>query len=121
MYRGEHDPFSKTTLLVSTGDGATNRRVRQAFRQAGFPEEAMNLDVVPHEKTRFRNHHLPWALDLSDTIAWQYRVNVSKLLLYVHLTTSWKPTTVSDIIWALLYTYYIYTGICQSGGSCCLP
>lgn len=73
---GAGSPFSKTTLFVSTGDLGTYRRIREAFRAAGFPEEAMNLDVLPAEKVNFRHAHRPWVLDRSDTIAWQFRVNV---------------------------------------------
>lgn len=68
-------PFGKTTLFVSTGDQGTYRRVREAFRAAGFPEAAMNLDVLPAEKLAFRHRHRPWVLDRSDTVAWQFRVN----------------------------------------------
>lgn len=72
-------PFSKTTLFVSTGDEATYRQIRKAFGAAGFPETAMNLDVLPAEKVSFRHKHLPWVADRADTVAWQFRVNVSDL------------------------------------------
>ena len=72
-------PFSKTTLFVSTGDEATYRQIRKAFGAAGFPETAMNLDVLPAEKVSFRHKHLPWVADRADTIAWQFRVNVRDL------------------------------------------
>lgn len=72
---GPHDPFSKTTLFVSTGDQLAFLRVREAFREAGHPELATNLDTLPSELVHFRNEGLPWALDRSDTLAWQFRVN----------------------------------------------
>jgi hypothetical protein len=72
---GPTDPFGKTTLFVSTGDKVAFHRVREAFAQAGLPGEAANLDVLPSELVRFRDTTLPWAVDRSDTIAWQFRVN----------------------------------------------
>lgn len=72
---GPHDPFSKTTLFVSTGDQLAFLRVHEAFREAGHPELATNLDTLPSELVHFRNEGLPWALDRSDTLAWQFRVN----------------------------------------------
>jgi hypothetical protein len=73
---GPGNPFGKTTLFVSTGDHGTYRRVVQAFRAAGFPEAAMNLDVLPADKISFRHAPRPWVLDRADTVAWQFRVNV---------------------------------------------
>ncbi len=72
---GPGNPFSKTTLVVSTGDQGTYRHVREAFRAAGLPETATNLDVVPQELVRFRDERVPWVVDRADTIAWQFRVN----------------------------------------------
>ncbi len=81
---GPGNPFCKTTLVVSTGDQATFRRLREAFGAAGFPEAAMNLDVLPAEKLAFRHAHRPWILDQSDTIAWQFRVNVCAMVWMHH-------------------------------------
>jgi hypothetical protein len=88
---GPHDPFSKTTLFVSTGDILAFHRVREAFREAGHPESATNLDTLPSELVHFRNERLPWAVDRSDTIAWQFRVNefVNQAESAAYLDKSW--------------------------------
>jgi len=88
---GPHDPFSKTTLFVSTGDQLAFHRVREAFREAGHPESATNLDTLPSELVHFRNERLPWAFSRSDTIAWQFRVNefVNPAESAAYLDKSW--------------------------------
>lgn len=49
------EPFGKTALLISTGDGITARRSKNAFMEAGFPQEAINLDAIASEKAYFRD------------------------------------------------------------------
>lgn len=72
---GQQDPFGKTGLFISTADGVTARQARRAFMGAGWPEEAMNLDVLSSEKVYFRDERKPWLLDRSDGIVINYRVS----------------------------------------------
>lgn len=71
----DESPFCKTALFVSTADGATAREAHEAFRSAGWPEAAMNLDVVSAEKAYFRNFRLPWVVDRSDAFVINFRVS----------------------------------------------
>ena len=41
----------------------------------GYPESAVNLDVLPSEKLVFHDRRRPWLADRADTVAWQFRVN----------------------------------------------
>jgi hypothetical protein len=71
----DESPFCKTALFVSTGDGITAREAHEAFKSAGWPEAAMNLDVVSAEKAYFRNTRLPWVVDRSDAFVINFRVS----------------------------------------------
>lgn len=51
------------------------RHVRQAFKGAGWPKVAMNLDVLAAEKVSFRDERKPWLLDRSDGVVINYRVS----------------------------------------------
>jgi len=72
---GDQSPYCKTALFVSTGDGVTAREAHEAFASAGWPETAMNLDVVSAEKAYFRNTRLPWVVDRSDAFVINFRVS----------------------------------------------
>jgi len=71
----DESPYCKTALFISTGDGVTAREAHEAFASAGWPEAAMNLDVVSAEKAYFRNTRLPWVVDRSDAFVINFRVS----------------------------------------------
>lgn len=41
------DPFDQATMMVATADRTIDRRIREAARSAGYPEEIMNTQVFP--------------------------------------------------------------------------
>jgi len=41
------DPWSKTTVIISTADRGTLEEIIKAFEQAGIPRTAINTDVLP--------------------------------------------------------------------------
>ena len=68
--------YNATVLLTSTGDSETRDIVFKVFQEVGFPQEAMNVDIIPNDLIQFRNQSIgSWVDDLSDSIAIQFRVS----------------------------------------------
>ena len=62
--------FSKSVVLISTGDAASFEQVAKAFISAGMAAEAINLEVLPVDRVKFGRSLL---LDGADDLSFFYR------------------------------------------------
>mmetsp|Transcript_27242 Transcript_27242/g.66877 ORF Transcript_27242/g.66877 Transcript_27242/m.66877 type:complete len:524 (+) Transcript_27242:473-2044(+) len=62
--------FSKSVVLISTGDAASFERIAKAFISAGMAAEAINLEVLPVDRVKFGRSLL---LDGADDLSHSFR------------------------------------------------